>query len=83
MRRSTEGERLDDYLVTGADPASEESQMYGCRTGRQGHNLLVSADELLQVVFKPVDIGTQGYHPVGIESLLDEFLLLARHVSQA
>ena len=57
--------------------------MDGGRAGRQGNDLLVFVDELFQIVFKTIDIGTQGYHPVGIESFFDEFLLLSRHVSQA
>ena len=56
--------------------------MDGGGAGTEGDDALAGSDEALEVFLKLVDVGAQGYYPVGIEGFLHVFLLFTGEVAE-
>ena len=78
----TEGKALHQHFVARSYATSQQSEVDGCRPGGEGYDLpgkhrgavRLSADILLQVFFKAIDIGSEGNDPIRVERLLDILL---------
>lgn len=57
--------------------------MNGSRSSGKSNDFFALPDELLEIIFKAVDIGAKRNNPISIKCFLNIFLLIAREMAEA
>lgn len=74
MGGGTEGETLHADFITRAYATGKEGEVDGGCTGAEGDDSLVLTDKGFKVFLEAIDVGAEGYDPVGIEGFFDVLL---------